>query len=482
MASLSLISRLRSRIRDERPSVKAMTLGVDKASVTRATAEITEDHLMVTVQGGDVSGIDIDLSESRFATIADLHYHLSRLDGYVATLDQDAVLSHPSVDVMPMSARDIGPASSHLDLVHHVFSDEELDVILTEAVQRHNPSFTASTLPEGEEVFVMHLAQAEVCRRQAYDSSKRKGLSETVADLLQIAESLERTYADDVRRLARAITSPKEATSDSMRQGDVVLGTMFRSSLRTGRKAASGQNLPPPTPLLHDPDDARDVADDNIRLRWTRSSENDLYAYELWLDTTQDVQRAGPPDSRGTPFAGPPLTTSEDPYPGVIRDTTSKLVFRSFGHSAGFESISFFSYIEEFGQSAVSFIVGELESETEYFFRLYVFDRNREHAASEVIRCRTKALRASFAEVSPVTPLLGAPGTVVTLNFDPTKGAFTANHRIKVGGKEVAYTLVSASQATFEMPAFENIRVKKDISVTSPTGLVDLIKEVFQVS
>lgn len=480
MTSLSPIARLRARIRDERPSMKAMSLSISSSEVSRAICEITDGHLIVSVQGGSsVRSIDLDLSSNSFGTIGDLHQQLSRLPGYVVQLDEDAVLSFPSIYLASIPPTDIHANASSAELKHHVFSDQELDAILREAAQRHNPSYSLTNMPETEQVFVMQLAHAEVCRRQAYDSSKRRNLSETVNDLLSIAVSLEQTYASDVKRLARAIASPKEAQPNTMHEGDVVLGKMSRANLRTGRRSPSSSNLPPSQPILLDPTDVRDVEDDNIKVRWQKMHDEDLLVRELWVDMVPDVQRDhGCEVFVGTRFAPRPSSPS-GPYSEAQRVTSSKLAYASYG--TRWHTTFHFRTFEGIDNECSYYQVGDLESDTEYYFRLYVFDTNGVSSQSEVVRYKTKPLRARFLSTNWISATSAAAGSMVSVALDPSKGVLTADHVIKIGGKTATFTVVSPYAALVTVPNFENKAFRKDVTLASPTGLVDVKLDALKV-
>lgn len=482
MTTLSLIDKLRRRIKDDRPTQRALSLAVTEETVSRAIAEVSDHHLVVSVSGSGAPSVDLALTDMRYSTIGRVHQSLSRLVGYTVLLDEDAQEDHLSVDFYPMPPTDVGPGRPALELKHHVFSDTELDEILREAIQRHNPSFSMSAIPDSEHVFIMQLAHAEVCRRQAYDSSKRKGLSETVTDLLALATSLESTYTADVKRLARAIASPKESPSNNMQEGDVVIGTMFRSSLRTGFQSPMSQNLPPVEAELYEPDDVRDIEDQNIRARWARNRDNDFYSYEVWLDTVPDVQREGSSLAfQGSPFAGTPVINADE-HRATIRPTTSNLVFRSWGANSNFDSAAFHTFIEELGQEITQFNIGDLEPDTDYFLRLYILDLNYDVTASNVVRYHTKPLRTRFADTNPILPVTGPATTVITMNFDADYGPVTTSHKCRIGGTEVPLTVVTPTQATAVVPSFTNKRVAKDVVIVSPTKLFDVRSNVFTVT
>lgn len=465
----SLLQEARSRIRDTRRSNRAFGLAVMPSSgATSATAELTNGHLMIEVSGGDTPSIDFDLSNERFSTIGRLFEVLSRIEGYSVQLDEDANPEHLSIDLEPFGPLSI--LNVGIDLRHHLFSDFELEDILLDSVRRHNPSFTPSSLPDQERPFVLQLVQANIARIQAYDASKRRGLDADVSALISLAESFERAYTEDTRRLKRALTSPKEANPNLMGEGDVVLGRVFRRSSRTGMNSPLGQNLPPDAAVLLEPCD-QDIEDDNVRVNWQRNRDVDFYSYELWMDSRPEVLRI----REGLIFTSTPfsfLSNDTSLRMGSERVSSAKLVFRSFGANSNFDTTAFATFVEEFGQLIRSFIVGKLEPETCYYFRLYIVDLNYETVGSNIVMIRTKALRCRFAK-NYVDKTMPAIGETVTVTFDPTRGPFTADHQLKMGEKVLTTTIVTPYQVTFVVPPFVNTDIHRDLTVISPSGLID---------
>jgi hypothetical protein len=319
MAVAELLVQLRRRITDVRASYKAVDLCVSDPDVNRAVAEVVNGHLVVTVSGGTAPSIDIDLLDSRYDTVEKLHQHLSRLQGYTASLSEDANRDHLSADV-----ESFGPVVVNgygVVLRHHRFADDELLDILESAVRRHNATMSVNELPESEEEFVLTLARAEVARVMAYDATKRKGLDTEASALLQVASDLDARYKDDVQRNRRALQVPHEAVPNRMAQGDVVQGQMYRRSMRTGYQSPIASAQPPTVPVFLE-EDVRDAEDDNVRVMWERNHDTHFYGYELWMDTIPEVQRDGrDPLIERIPSAARPQN----------RQTTSRLVYRAFG-------------------------------------------------------------------------------------------------------------------------------------------------------
>lgn len=490
MADTSLTAELRRRIQDVRPSRSAFTVGVSDDTATSALLEVTNGHLILTAAGGVVQSLDVPLAGDQYNTVGKLHQFLSRAPGLTCALDEDSNPDHSSVDIDAFGPTDV--RTNGLTLRHHRFSDLELEDVAKRAVQRHNPSFLPVTLPPQEWVFVMNLAVADVCRIMAMDVQKRRGVDADVAGLLSLAQSHEATYENDTRRLARAIQSPREANPNVVSEGDVTLGKFVRRSLRTGFQAPLSQTLPGDAAVLLDPNEF-DVEDDNIRVVWQRNKEYTFYSYELWMDSKPQVERdrEGGIIFHSTPNAF--LTQSDTYRDPARRVTSSTLVFRSFGGNSNSSRSSFSTFVEEFGQLIRSFAVSNLESSTTYYFRLYVVGINYTVVGSNVVCATTKPLRCRFISEQPppnnpnaatgvfLNKKRGPAGTVVTVTFDPAKGAFTASHVLKLGEKTLTPTILGPYEATFPVPQFENFGVK-GMSVMSPNGLTDARPQSFEVT
>ena len=471
-----LLAELRRRIKDVRYSQRAMGVAVSDQYVNSAYAEITNGRLIINVVGGTAPNVDIDLTNSRYDTVGKLFQALSRLDGYTVSLDEDAEQDHLAADLEAFGPIDI--QETGINLRHRLFADVELLEILQQAVSRHNPTFTVSTLPPQENVFVLMLAHSQVVTAQAYDASKRRGMDTTVETLLALAQQIEGTYVADTSRLQKALHSPKGPNPNTLAEGDVVLGKMYRRSMRTGFMSPISQNLPPSEAIIIDFDE-RDIEDTNARIRWERNRDLTFFSYELWMDSQPEVQRTR--DGlvyTTTPYAQLPSAEYDAPE----RKSSSSLVFRSFGPNSNFNRSTFSTFVEEFGQLMTSFVVPMLEPESVYYFRLYIVDLNYESVGSNVLQVRTKPLRCRFAKYNWTDKTSGPAGTVVTLNFDPERGAFTTAHQLRIGDKDVAATIINPYQASFVVPSFVNKQVPKEIVVTSPTKLVDVRREAFTVT
>ncbi len=461
---MNLLKELRTKIKDMRHSQHALTISVTEAS--SAIMEVTGGRLVTSISGGTAPELNLGLTDTRYDTIGKLHQAISRSPGYVSNMDADADPDHASIDIDSFGPTEF--AGTGVSLHHHVFSDQELEDVLVRAVQRHNPSLTPLTMPPSEAVFVMMLAQASVYRQQAYDASKRKGLTKEISSLIQLAESLERAYADDTSRLARAIQSPKEANPNVIGEGDFVMASFRRQSLRTGLTSpfAAADDVDPA--VLLEPDDVA-VEDDNVKLSWQRNKNTDFSAYELWVDHREGVKRW----EQG-------------------RQTTSRLVRSTSGYGRSAVLNGFITTYENVGQNMDRFVVEMLEPETTYYFQLFVTSYNGIISGSNVVRVTTKPLRARFRSTArdpnhplavvgpPLSLVRGPAGTVVRVYLNTTKGEFTSNHTLMTGEKTVAATIVSPYVVDFTVPSFQFVG-PKSLTIVSPTSLIDVLIDAFTV-
>lgn len=436
MGSVNLVQELRGRIKDSRGHVRAFGLSVSDPAAANAYLELRRGRFQVMVLGGTAASVDFDLSNPLYDTAGKLTQVLRTIPGYVVDVDMDMDEEFSSI-----SLGDKGPIDckfNQVSLTHRLFSDVWLSDVLKRALLRHNPSMSLEILPDGEAELVLLLAHSELLKQMATDATKRKGMGMEVAELIKLAELLERNYREDRIRLARSIQSPREADSDKMREGDIVVGKMSRR-LRSGRMSAG--NIAPEQPVLNDVEPS-DIEDTHVYLNWAKTSDTNFFRYEVWRDTVPGVQRG-----RGTSvFAGVCLASQD-----VNRD--------AMANSGG--------------------AYGGLEPETTYFFRLYVYDRNGESTGSQVVSATTLPLRVRLNPVYPPTPSGGPSGTVVTLTFHPDWGVLTAAMTVQLGDKTVIPTITGPLTATFVVPLFFQ-KGMKDLRVVSPTGLMDVFKN-FQV-
>jgi len=498
-ASADLIRALRSRLSDDRPNVPAFTIGV-KAKCKSALFEVVDGALTVTVEGGEgIKSIRWVLSSPDVSTIGRLINKLQREPGYSAEPDVSAQLDKASVDLYVSGIHTISGGSTYT-LKHRMFSDSELRDLLDEAIQLHNPSMTANTVPQSERVFILLKATARAYRVLAGDTAKRKGLDTDANLLLKLAGDLDKEYDDAHGRLVRTIQAPVVDES-KVGPGDVMEGKMFRRSLRAGYNAPYRNANPPTPPELYQPQDD-DIEDVMVRLRWAQNRDYSFAHYELWRDTDPRVDRnlAGRLEMQ-LASAGPALpvqtqysraSTSKQVLGVSFGATASTPIFNGFYFGTASEqpgsiltNTSFVDGYVVLSQSSQQFrVLGEpLEPEYEYYYRMYVVDRNGEILPSNVLKVRTKAMRARFkrnesralaSDALSVSSGALAGGTTVTI-----KGTdFADTMSVLINGKACSLTVASSTQATIVTPGFSNpdfINKPMDLVIVSRNGLRDIV-------
>jgi hypothetical protein len=488
-AKQDLISKLRSRLSDLRTGVTAFTLTVT-GSCRYAYTAIENGYLTVTLeQPQGISPVRFALSDTRINTVGRLIQTLDALEGYTLVADTAVVTGHPSTDLAVDGIPDAhaGPVPFR----HHIFSDEELSDLLTEAITLHNPNYTSiATVPKSEWPYVLMKGQAAAYRVLAADTAKRKGLDTDAHTYLSLAHDMEEQYSRDHRRQERILPAPK-ADESKMGAGDVVNGMMFRRSLRAGYNASYRNSLPPQPPNLYDFADD-DVEDTQIRVRFSQNREQSFSYYELWRDFQPNVERSisgrltssygnGSTPPGGSGGAALPINTQ------YSRAATAKQVL---GVSAGanrvspvFDGFFFWTAAELAGSNIVncSFIDGvifnnpgagtvdvlgePLEPDSDYYYRLFGINWNGEVTGSKVLKTHTKHQRAKFLR----QPGSSGLGSVNAANSSLSPGAITPNRGILAGG--VPITVQGTNFAPTGLQLLLNNKPCTGLTILSPTTL-----------
>lgn len=489
-----LVATLRQRLADTQPNVAAFSLAVT-GNAKGALLESANGHLSVTVEGGEnVSSIRVPLGHPSYNTVGKLIDFLSRQRGYAVIPAEGYDAEHPSIDLRVDGLPDIANGSSYT-LKHRVFSDAELLDLLSAATQLHNPNYTIASVPHNEREYVLLSAAASAYRMLAASAAKRQGLEGEAATYLSLASDLERQYEESRRRLERIIPVPK-ADESKIGTGDVIVGTLTRRSLRVNYIAPRVGATPPTPPTLYDPSDD-DVEDTVIRLRWSQNRDTTFSHYELWRDTQPNVERS----VAGRLQLAEGVAARSTPY---SKAGTAKQVL-GVQNSAGRQSVSpifdgaFFWTAAELAGSAVvnsSFVdgivltnphsgetVGEpLEPEFDYYYRLYAINMNGEVVPSNVVRVRTRPMRARFLWGSngmlADDAMSARSGTISGGDEVVIKGTnLSTSTTVTIGGKQCRVLAASASEMTIKTPAFANmsfIGKPMDVVLISPTGLKDI--------
>lgn len=480
----ALIRLLRARLSDDRPSRDAFQLFLDDSNATDATVEIRYGVLSTVVFNSVRSeDLKLPLSNLKYRNVGLLLKHLNAQSGYRAVQAEQYDPDHPSEDLVLVGFGDLKRGG--VTFRHRRFADAELRDLLRQGIARHNMSYSLETVPANEHQFVLDLAQCEALRMLATNAVKRRGLDATVDSLIDLADSYERSYKESVRRQQRAVPVP-EIIDDTVGEGDVVQGELYRRSARTGFVAPMAANLPPERPTLYEPKD-EDITDITVKLTWRRARDYDFYAMELWRDTTEDVKR-----TRTGIFSRNPSANTRNET--IL--TTSKLVFQSFGASSNFDTAGFATFLEEFGQLITSFVDGlenqnnvqgrlqapPMEPNTVYYYKLYFVDLNYEILDSMSVRVKTKDLRALADATTPFDVSEGpiAGGTAVTM----TGVRFHEGMKVKIGDAFVnSLVVVNTTTATFTTPQKFNeqaINTWHDLVVISKNGLEDIVYEAWK--
>lgn len=488
-----LLKQLRVRLSDDSYTRPAFTLYLQDSSATDANVEIRNGRLTTTVLNSNrPANLNLNLSDFEYDTVGRLSDVVGTSEGpfrsYKVVPDNQMDRDHPAGDLRTIGFGDL--LDGGVRFAHRRFSDDELRQFTVQAIHRHNISYTLDTVPANEYIFVLQLAHAEALRVLATNAVKRRGLDQTVGDILNLAASYEQSYQADVRRQQRPIPVAKISDNKTER-GDVVLGKCYRRSLRTGYQAPIGVQPAPEVPELYEPKD-EDCTDATIRLAWRQAKDYDFYQYELWRDTDeQNLSRIKYGNMIRQPSQGSSIVDLQTL-------TTSKLVFQSFGANSNFDTVSFSTFIEEFGQLINSFLdgttnqgriafasPGPLEPETVYFYRLFVVDLNYKVVSSSTVRAKTKDLRPRLVTTSFSAnsgPYNGA--TPITVDRDPNSGPFTEGMLVKVGDKQASFAITTPDRLTVFVPPLKNPlnatpNVKWDLTLYAVDGQRDIHQSVW---
>jgi len=483
----SLVTSLRSRLSDERPSSIALTLSA--SGCKSAVADISNGFLNISITGGTgpIKSVRFDLDLPKYSTVGRLISELSSAPGIKVDAGDASDREFPSSELVMDGMPEIGPQGKATALRHYMFSDRELASFLEEACQVHNPNYAPSNVPIAEHPYVVKKAAAAAYRALAANAAKRRGLEMDVDSCLKLARDLEDQYAKDLKVQLRAVPVPK--VDDSyVGSGHIMEGKLFRRSLRTGLPSSIKLGGDLPAPDLFNPADD-DVEDVFVRLRWNINKDDRFMRYELWRDTLPEVERSlgGTLDAS---YVSPSLPENTQ----YSKPSTSKQVLIIYGSARttifaeNKDTMVTSSFVDgqtgdrTYGNART---IGEpLESEMDYYYRLYSVSRTGEVVGSEVIHVKTKKQRGLFKRTSAGLldptgfsvasgPLAG--GTTVTI----TGTGFEAGVTVTIGGKLATIVSVNSTTIVLTTPAFSNrsfIGKPLDIIVTSPNGLKDIAK------
>lgn len=242
---------------------------------------------------------------SQYPTMADLvaAVNQSATNGNItAELVQDGDPDHATADLQLMPPTNA--LGQHVLLSTRMWSDDELDNMVTRAINRHNMSipadatlrfrgnYSAMNLPSEHEYFVLLLAQIEALKTQIQSSSKRKGTDLSVTDFVALKGALEREYADQLKLFFGRRTTPTAADVKDIGSGDVIEGQTYRQSLHTGPRYPYGPRIVPsaaaPKPVaVHLTASA--LGSGQVMLQWGFNRDSSFNRYEVWRGATPAV-------------------------------------------------------------------------------------------------------------------------------------------------------------------------------------------------
>lgn len=503
-----LVELLRSRLQDDRATVVSFTIGLS-AKASSALLDIGSGMFSVTVSGGEgVSSIVWSLSDPRYSTAERLVDALTRQPGYVVIPAEGFRADHPSADLSVLGLPELtktylpGTPGNNVNVAgvqvkHHLFSDKELEGFLEAAIMLHNPTYTMQRCPANEHPYVLIKAKSIAYRALAALAARTNNLGVKPEDYTALAQDADSEYTALRSVQQRAIPVPRVDTN-TMGTGDAVQGVITRDGLRTRGTAPYGSAAPclPPNffPFADD-----DVEDTIVRIRWEVSKEHGFAYFELWRDTSPNVER-----SVAGQLIQPPVQAPEVGYTTVhSRAGTSKQIFSAYSATAGgfffgtmAELFSFNGQTNQFIDGVASNnpisqntqVLGEpLEPDTTYYYRLYAVNTNGHATPSEVRRVQTRGMRALFKRVGSnvkapdAISLMGGPlagGTEVLI-----KGTnFTAGTRVELNGKVCPIVDQTATTLTITTPGFVNqgfVGKLLDLVLISPNGLKDICKSAW---
>ncbi len=507
MASIvlrDLVSKLRTRLNDNRASVLAFTLSVT-GTCTKALLEIGQGLLVITVSGGEaMRSIELQLSDPQYATVQRLVNALSRYPWLnveqAETIDNDA----PSIELRVDGFPDISSGKSAV-VKSRLWSNGQIEAFLQDGLQLHNPNYTIVSAPKAEYPYILLKANAAALRSLAGDTARRKGLDADADTLLSLAQDLDKQYDSDFERMRRVIPVAK-ADMSNVGTGDAIQGTLVRKSYRGWGREPVRAAIPPYPPTLFPPG-PNDVEDTRVRLSWSQSRDPYYRTYELWRDTSPNVSRNTAGYNVNTSLAVQPLMPVGSAFTGV---GTSKRVLGGSGvwnQSPTFDG-NFYWTLSDFRGTPIvtpTFIDGviwdsqlysnatpapvePLEPDTDYWYKLYLINDNGEASCSEAVKVRTKTQRALF--------LRGQPGFFAADFMDVREGPLNGGTAITfkvtnlvpgvvvvINGKRTFTVSQTLSTITVYSPGQSNpqfVGMPLDVALVSPNGLVDIAKAAWK--
>lgn len=265
----------------------------DDALATAATVEVTDAHLITTVDGINATAepFDLDLTLPANDTVEKLCANVRSHTKWSASVASDGENSHASSDLEITAPKDC--LRRKVQLRSRRWSDSELETILNTALIKLNRDtgldYTLTTVPSKMKDLLFLLGSIGQYWDQINNATKRRALDLRVDDFRTLHQAL----LDEYDRAIKAFKESQPPTVgeltqeqiDEMTSGEFIVGTQFRRNLRTGRYAPS---VALPFPAIESLM-ATFVGGGKVRLDWSRSRTPSFYRYEVWRGTTIDV-------------------------------------------------------------------------------------------------------------------------------------------------------------------------------------------------
>jgi hypothetical protein len=129
-----------------------------------------------------------------------------------------------------------------------------------------------------------------------------------------------------------------------------------------------------------------------------------------------------------------------------------------------------------------------VEPDTDYFYRLYLMDSNREVVPSNVVRIHTLPFRSRFLRLGnnrdiDFSSLSLRVGGIEGGDTVAISGYFVPGTRATLYGKEMPVVSLTSSLLTLTTPVFANPDLRgrtADIALLSPSGLADVFADAWR--
>jgi hypothetical protein len=290
-SSAGILDEFRRQIGDTTYSYVQCEISCDDPSATTALVEVTDNQLITTIAGGSAASLSLDLLDPDYGTIEKLVAEIRARSLYSARLASDGEGTHHSSDLEVIAPKDI--RGRFVQLRSRRWSDAELlDLLrmaLTKLGRDLGKTYDVVTVPSNVKDMLFLLATMGMYWDQINNATKRRGLDLRVDDFRTLHQALLDEYERSLRAYKASQPTPVNPLTpeqlDEMEAGEVIVGTQYRRSLRTGRMTPSTVAPFPAQEIIQ----ATFIGGGKIRLDWSRSRAQGFIHYELWRGTTQDV-------------------------------------------------------------------------------------------------------------------------------------------------------------------------------------------------